>query len=90
MRHLTKRALARLAGRDWIDLPVGHLACAGEYTGRDGTATGVLDVRGGLTPENRPTCPKCAVLLDQDLEGQDVSPDGAACAARSARITSAW
>jgi len=66
MRHLTKRALARLANRDWHDLPVGHIACGGEYTESD--VGGVWDVRRGLTPENRPTCPSCAVLLDQALE----------------------
>jgi hypothetical protein len=38
------------------------------------SVTGMLEVRSGLTPENRPTCPQCAVLLDQALENAEVAP----------------
>ena len=88
MRHLSKQALARLAGCD-VDLsPPDQIACGAMYED-DEQVTFVSAVVRGLTPSNRPTCPQCAVLLDQALEGQDVSPDGAACAARSAAMTSA-
>jgi len=68
VRHLTKRALAELAGKDWNDLPFGEPACGWFFREMHDSVTGMLDVSSGLTPSNRPTCPSCAVLLDQALE----------------------
>ena len=93
MTHLTALSLERLRTgnpRTWG--PVAEAACGAEVTWVDGRTAELVQIaytRSGITPEMLPTCPRCAVLLDQALEGQDVSPDGAACAARSARITSA-
>lgn len=68
MRHLTKRALAELAGEDWNALPFGEPACGWFFHEMHDSVTGMIDVRAGLTPENQPTCPMCSVLLDQALE----------------------
>jgi hypothetical protein len=74
VRHLTKWALAKLAGRSWQDLPNGHLARGVEHESWDDQVTGLADMRFGLTPQNRPTCPQCAVLLDQALENGEGAP----------------
>jgi hypothetical protein len=76
MRHLTKRALASLAGLDVYACPEREIACGAPQLIGTQIGTQVLtqiDVSIGLRPWNQPTCPKCAVLLDQALAG-GVSP----------------
>lgn len=71
--HITKRALASLTGSPTEDIAPRVLACG--RTHEDwARVTSLESVYYGLTPENRPTCPMCAVLLDQALENAEVAP----------------
>ena len=73
MRHLTKRALAMLAGWDTFGCPFNELACDGRPGAEDQVSWAEAVAR-GLTPSNSPTCPRCSVLLDQALENAEVAP----------------
>jgi hypothetical protein len=77
MTHLTALSLARLATKDpnlWGPSDT-TAACGGvvhwvRYFSENVTAEliWISITPDGITPETIPTCPKCAVLLDQALE----------------------
>lgn len=75
MRHATKQAVAALAGA--LKLPIGNRrACDGKRIASgdpiNGAAFGLRDAVGLLAgyAVTLPDCPRCAVLLDQELEGR--------------------
>lgn len=84
MRHLTVRAIEALValatGQQSVPSDDMTIACTGTsalgevYPGGEVvTAVGVAIVAGGLAVDIRPTCPACGVLLDEALEGIEVT-----------------
>lgn len=74
MTHLTAISVARLGSgkttRAWWDgIPVLKAACGAQASPE---SLRVVSPDFSLTPEKMPTCPRCAVLLDQALETQRV------------------
>ena len=69
VRHLTKRSLAFLANGSAGDLPEVVVACGSDPDDDSSLVMLYQAEAHGLTEATRPTCPKCAVLLDAALEG---------------------